>query len=105
MLDCRAYNGAQKGSEHGQDDAVVCAGLCLRMKTIGLSNRSAKLGTVKLKAAALANLCLMLRFEGLENDSSSEDHWRELKDAVAEAPQTRYGKRAVAAGAGLLVKR
>ncbi len=66
MIDCRAYNGAQTGSEHGLDHVMVRARLRLRMKAAHISNRPAKLATAKLKTVALEQLRLDLRnsFEG-----------------------------------------
>ncbi len=56
VIDCRAYNGAQTGSEHGSDHAVVRARQHLRMKVAHTPDRPAKLDTSKLKTAALENL-------------------------------------------------
>ncbi len=87
VIDCRAYNGAQTGSEHGSDHA---------MKAARISSRPAKLDKAKLKTVALEHLRLDLRnrFEGLQvdEDASPEDEWRELKDAVADASQALLGK-------------
>ncbi len=73
VIDCRAYNGAQTGSEHGLDHA---------MKAARIPNRPAKFDAAKLKIAALEHLRLDLRnrFEGLQldEDASPEDVWREL---------------------------
>ncbi len=79
VIDCRAYNGAQTGNEHGSDHAMVRARLRLCMKAAHISNRSAKLDTAKLKTVALEHLRLDLRnrFEGLQldDDASPEDEW------------------------------
>ncbi len=96
VVDCRAYNGAQTGSEHDLGYAMVQARLCLRMKAARISNRPAKLDTAKLKTVAVEHLRLDLRnrFEGLQldEDASSEDEWRKLKDAVADASQAHLGQ-------------
>ncbi len=88
---------------------MVRARLSLRMKAARISNRPANLDTANLKRAALEHLRLDLRnrFEclQLDEDASPEDEWRRLKDAVADASQAHLGKRAVAVGAGSLVKR
>ncbi len=88
MIDCRAYNGAQTGSEHGSDHAM--SRTRLSMKAARSPNRPSKLGTSKLKTAALEHLRLDLRnrFEGmqLDEDASLEDEWRELKDAAQTLP-------------------
>ncbi len=61
----------------------------LRMKAARISNRPAKLETLKLKTVPLEQFRLDLRnrFEGLQldEDASPEDEWRELKDAFANA--------------------
>ncbi len=69
VIDCRAYNGAQTGSEHGSDHAMVR----IRMKATCISNRSPKLETVKLKTVAVEHLRLDLwnRFEGLQLDEDA----------------------------------
>ncbi len=61
VIDYRACNGAQTGSENGSDHAMVQAGLQLHMKAARISNRPAKLDT-KLKTVALN---LQNRFVGL----------------------------------------
>ncbi len=62
------------------------------MKAARIPNRPAKLDTSKWKTAALEHLRLDLRnrFESFQfdEDSSPEDEWRELLDAVADASQT-----------------
>ncbi len=96
VIDSRAYNVVQTGSEHGTDNAMVQARLRLHMKAARISNRPAKFDTAKLKTVALEHLRLDLpnRFEGLQlnEDTSLEDEWRELKDAVAHASQAHLGK-------------
>ncbi len=96
VIDYRAYNGAQTGSEHGSDRAMVRACLRLRMKAARIPNRPAKFDTAMLETAALEHLRLDLRncFEGLQldEDASLEDGWRELKDAVEDVSQARLGK-------------
>ncbi len=68
----------------------------LRMKTVRLSSRPAKLDTVKMKTAALENFRLDLRnqFEGLQldEDASPEHEWREVKVVVADAYQAHLGR-------------
>ncbi len=49
VVDCRAYNGAQTGSEHGWDRAMVRAHVRIRIKAARLSDRPAKRGTATLK--------------------------------------------------------
>ncbi len=96
VINCRAYVGAQTGSEYGSDHAMVRPRLRLRMKVARISNCPAKLDTARLKAVALKRLRLDLRnrFEGLQlnEDASPADEWRELKDAVAGASQAHLGK-------------
>ncbi len=96
VIDRRAYNGAQTGSEHGSDYGMVHAHLRLRMKAARFFNRPAKLDTTKLKTTALEHLRLDLRkpFEVLQlnEDASPENAWRELKDAVADASQAHLGR-------------
>ncbi len=81
MIDCWAYNGAQTGSEHGSDPAMVRARLRLRRKAAHVPNCPAKLDTAKLKTVALEHLQLdhRNRFEGLQfdEDASPEDEWRD----------------------------
>ncbi len=48
VIDCRAYNVAQTGSEHGSDHAMVRARLRLRMKAARIPNHPAKFDTAKL---------------------------------------------------------
>ncbi len=80
MIDCRAYSGAQIGSEHGPDNAMVRARVRLRIKAALISNLPAKFVTAKLKTVALEHLRLDVRnhFEGfvLEEDVSPEDEWQ-----------------------------
>ncbi len=68
------------------------------MRAARISNRPTKLDTAKMKTVALENLRLDLRnrFEGLQlnEDTSTEDEWRELKDAVADACQVTSRKNA-----------
>ncbi len=77
LIDCRAYNEAQKGSEHGSDHAMVRARLRLCMKAARISNHPAKSDTEKLKKSALKHLQLDLgnHYEDLQldEDASSED--------------------------------
>ncbi len=84
VIGCRAYNGAQTGSEHGLDNAMVCARPSLCIRVAHLSNPSSELDTAKLETTALKNLPLELRncFKGLE---LNEDVWRELTEMAAEA--------------------
>ncbi len=76
VIGCWAYNVAQTGSEHGSDHAMARARLRLRMKAARISNRRAKLNTVKVKTVAL-RLDLRNRFEGLQlnKDASPKDKW------------------------------
>ncbi len=96
VIDCRAYNGAQTGIEHGSDHAMVRARLRQRMTAARISNCPTRLDTAKLKTVALEHLRLdqRNRFEGLQldEDASPEDKWRELKDAVEDASQAHFGK-------------
>ncbi len=96
MIDCRAYSSAQTGSGHGSSHAIVRARVQIRKKVTRLSNRSVKRDATKLKITALENLPLELRrrFEGLEldDDASSEDEWREPKDADTDASQVHLGR-------------
>ncbi len=73
MIDCRAYNAAQTGSEHVSDHAMVRARLRLRIKAARISNRPAKLDTAKFKTVALEHLRLDLRnrLEGLQLDEDA----------------------------------
>ncbi len=77
VIDCRAYNGAQAGSERGLDQAMVRPRLRLRVKTARIANRPAKLDTPKLKTVALEHPRLDPRncFEVLQlyEDASPED--------------------------------
>ncbi len=79
VIDCRAYNRAQTGSEHGSDHTMVQARLPLRMKAVRISNHLAKLDTAKIKRVAPEHLRLYRRnrFEGLQldEDASPEDEW------------------------------
>ncbi len=83
VIDCRALNGAQTGSEHDSDHAMIRARPRLRMKAARISNRPAQLDMSKLKTEALEHFPLDLRnrFDGLQldEDTPSEDEWRELK--------------------------
>ncbi len=96
VIDCRAYNGAQTGNEHGRDHAMVRVRLRLRMNAARIFTCPAKPDTEKLKIVALEHLRLDLRnrFEylQLDEDASPEDKWREFKDAVADASQAHLGK-------------
>ncbi len=77
VIDCRAYNEAQAGSEHGSVHAMVPARLRLRMKAACISNHPVKRDTATLKTVALEQLRLDLRnrFEvlQLDEDASPED--------------------------------
>ncbi len=72
-MDCRAYNGAQTGSEHGSNHAMVRACLRLRTKAERISNRPAKFHTAKYKKVALEHLRpnQRNRFEGLQLDKDA----------------------------------
>ncbi len=91
MIDGRAYNGANAGSEHGSDHAMVRARQRLHIRAARLSNRRAKLHTANLKTLALKSLRLKLRsrFEALELDvdASSKIEWQQLRSAIVEAFQ------------------
>ncbi len=73
VIDYWAYNGAQTGSEHGTDHAMVRARLRLHTKAARISNRPAKFDTAKLKTVKLEHLRLDLwsRFEGLQLDEDA----------------------------------
>ncbi len=61
VIDCRANNGAQTGSENGSDHAMVRPCLRLRMKAARIPNPPAKFDTAKLKTATLEHIRLNLR--------------------------------------------
>ncbi len=85
MIGCQVNNGAQTGSEHGSDHAMVRSRL--RIKAVRLSNRPAKLDTSKWKTTKL-NICLWSYGTGLRvKDIYPEGEWRQPKDAVAEVFQ------------------
>ncbi len=88
VIDCRAYNEAQTGSEHGSNHATVRTCLRLRMKAASISNRPAKLDTENLITVALKYRRLEL---GLL-----------LKDEVAGALRDNWEIRV---GTGSLAKR
>ncbi len=98
LIDCRAYNGVQTGSEHGSDQAMFRARLRLRMKAACIPNRPFKFDTAKLKSAALEHLRqdLRNRFEGLQLDEDArklcrwEEHFKELLNHATSPNTTTY---------------
>ncbi len=71
MIGCRAYNGAQTGSEHGSYHAMVRADLRLRMKAARISNCPAKLDATKLEHLRLDLRNRFVSFQ-LDKDASPE---------------------------------
>ncbi len=74
MVDYRAHNEAQTGSDHVTDDAVVRGHVRRCTKTTRLSNFPTKLDMAKLNTTALKNFRLELR-ERFEEGVCLEDEW------------------------------
>ncbi len=91
VINCRAYNGAETGSEHGSHHAMVLARLRLRLEAALISNRTARLDTAKLKTVVLEHLRLDLRnrFEDLqlEEDTSRRTNGESSKTRSQALPR------------------